>query len=241
MKVRLQKGAAFMVARYGLAVVANAFVTQLTFSVGFMREMPFVLFLAVAIISTLCGGIGPGLLAIILSTAIVGFCFMPPYYEFSLRWNAEQVSQLALYVIVAGMSCAFLAGWKRKVLYFQEEEAKYRNLAETTPEGVLLFDENERIVFANEAGRRIFGEGPGNLVGSRLEEVVPRNVYDPALEALRHPMDSRKKAKPVRFVSERRREKSLCLDLTLQAFSQHGHLIFAAWFHEVEAARPGHE
>ena len=236
MKVRLGKGAAFTAARYGLAVVANAFVTQLTLGVPFMREMPFVLFFAVTIVSALYGGIGPGLLAIVLSAFLVAFCFMPPYFELSFNGNPEQVLQVALYVIVAGMSCAFLAGWKRKVLHFQGEEAKYRSLTETTPEGVLMFDEQERILYANEAGRRMFGEGAEELIGSQLEAIVPRDVYGAILEALRRRIDSRLQEKAVRFISERRKGNPLCLDLTLQIFSQDGRAMFAAWFHKVEPA-----
>jgi PAS domain S-box-containing protein len=236
-KIRLQKGVAFTVARYGLAVVGNAFVTQLTLRFAFMREMPFVLFFAVAMISTLYGGIGPGFLAIALSASIVAFALMPPYFRIPVNADPEHALQIALYVLVSAMSCAFLAGWERKVLHFQEEEAKYRNLTESTPEGVLLMDDHERIIYVNDMGRRLFGEPQESLIGKQLEAIVPREIYGPAWEELRHRLDSRKEVEPVRFVRECAKQGAVCLELTLRTFSQKGHALFAAWLHPVRAAR----
>src|SRR5687767_12847255 len=154
MKVRRHKGIAFVAARYGLVIVANAIVTRLTLKLEFLAESPFVLFFAVAIVSTVYGGIGPGLLSTVLSAFLVAFCFLPPFFEFSLDGKPENILQIALYVMVSGMSCAFLAGWKRKLEHFHDEATECRDIAETAPEGVFLLDENERIIYANEVSRK---------------------------------------------------------------------------------------
>lgn len=236
MKVRLQKGSAFFVARYGLVIVANAIVTRLTLRLEFLAESPFVLYFAVAIVSTVCGGIGPGLLSTVLSAFLVSFCFFPPFFEFPLNGKPEMVLQIALYVIVSGMSCAFLAGWKRKLEQFHDEAAECRSIAETAPEGVFLLDENERIIYANEVSRRIFGEPHEELIGRKLDFAVPRDLYRAQLEALRNSLNTRSEAKPIRVLRNAKQGAPMCLELRLRTFSRHGHAMFAAWFHEVAKA-----
>ena len=233
MKLRLKKGAAFVAARYGLAVLANGVVTQLTFKVELLQEMPFVLYFAVAIVSTLYGGIGPGLLAIALSAFLVPFCFMPPYYELSFGGQPENAMQIALYVLVAGMSCAFLAGWKRRVLHLQEEEAKFRNLIETTAEGVLLIDDQERVVYVNEAGKRLLG-AQASFIGEPLGSILPRESYGSAMDRLRSRTDSRRE-EPVQVITPRSKPSPLPLQMTLRRLSHQGHGLIAAWLHPAPA------
>ena len=234
MKVRLRKGIAFFVARYGLVIVANAVVTRLTLRLELLAEAPFVLYFAVAIVSTVCGGVGPGLLSTVLSAFLVSFCFVPPFFEISLYGKPEHILQIALYVIVSGMSCAFLAGWKRKLEQFHENDAECRHIAETTPEGVFLLDENERIIYANDVGRRMFSEVKDELIGLKLDFAVPRELYRPQLEALRDSLNTRLQAKPIRVLRNLKQGQGpMYLELRLRTFSRHGHAMFAAWFHEV--------
>jgi PAS domain S-box-containing protein len=233
MKVRRAKGFAFFAARYALVIVANAIVTRLTLKLEFLAEAPFVLFFAVAIVTTVYGGIGPGFLSTLLSAFIVSFCFFPPFFEFSMYGKPEHILQMALYVIVAGMSCAFLAGWRRKLQLFHDEAAECRDIAETAPEGVFLLDENERIIYANEVSRKWFGGGHDDLVGLKLDFAVPRELYRQQLEALRDSLNTRLQFKPISLVREVKEGTPRRLELRLRTFSRHGHAMFAAWFHEV--------
>jgi PAS domain S-box-containing protein len=234
MRVRLQKGFAFFVARYGLVVVANAIVTRLTLKLEFLAEAPFVLFFAVAIVSTVYGGIGPGLFSTALSAFLVAFCFIAPFFEVSLDGKPEHTLQLALYVMVSGMSCAFLAGWKRKLEHFHDEAAECRDIAETAPEGVFLLDENERIIYANEISRKLFAEPREELIGRKLDFAVPRELYEPQLQVLRESLNTRRQPDPIRFALQRGRGGAIHLELRLRTFSRRGQAMFAAWFHPVE-------
>ena len=234
MRVRLQKGFAFFAARYGLVLVANAIVTRLTLKLEFLSEAPFVLFFAVAIISTVYGGIGPGLFSTALSAFLVAFCFMAPFFEISLSGKPEHTLQLALYVIVSGMSCAFLAGWKRKLEHYHDEAAECRDIAETAPEGVFLLDESERIIYANEISRKMFAGPREDLIGRKLDFAVPRDLYEPQLQELRESLNTRKELDPIRFVTQHGPGAAIQLELRLRTFSRRGHAMFAAWFHRIE-------
>ncbi|HTD87599.1 MAG TPA: DUF4118 domain-containing protein [Candidatus Binatia bacterium] len=235
MNVRLGKGFAFFGARYGLVLLANAIVTRLMLKVGFLAEAPFVLYFAVSIVTTVYGGIGPGLFSTALSAFLVAFCFIPPFFEVSLYGKLEDILQIAFYVMVSGMSCAFLAGWKRKLEHFHDEAAECREIAETAPEGVFLLDQHECIIYANEISRKLFAEADEDLIGRKLDFAVPRELYCTQLESLRDSLNTRREAKPIRFMRKPHSSRApICLELRLRTFSRHGHAMFAAWFHQIE-------
>jgi PAS domain S-box-containing protein len=93
------------VTRYGLAVfcvVAALLVTELL--QYFTDGPPWFVFLAAVMISSWVAGLGPGLLAVVLSTLVVDYFFVPPLYILSLK--IEYMPQL----VVFGLS-ALLISW----------------------------------------------------------------------------------------------------------------------------------
>src|SRR5690242_19243397 len=47
----------------------------------------------------------------------------------------------------------------------KESEERYRLLAETSTDGIIAIDQNDRIVFVNQATNRIFGYRQDELIG----------------------------------------------------------------------------
>ncbi len=93
------------VMRYGLAVfcvVAALLVTELL--QHFTNGPPWFVFLAAVMISSWVAGLGPGLLAVLLSTLAVDYFFVPPLYILSLK--IEHLPRLVLF----GLS-ALLISW----------------------------------------------------------------------------------------------------------------------------------
>jgi PAS domain S-box-containing protein len=93
------------VMRYGLAVlcvVAALLVTELL--QYFLDGPPWFVFLAAVVISSWVAGLGPGLLAVLLSTLAIDYFFVPPLYILSLK--IEYLPRL----VVFGVS-ALLVGW----------------------------------------------------------------------------------------------------------------------------------
>ncbi len=54
-----------------------------------------------------------------------------------------------------------------------ETDARYRSLFDTTPDLVLLMDENGLVVAANASVERILGYKPDDLIGSPLSRIMP--------------------------------------------------------------------
>lgn len=60
----------------------------------------------------------------------------------------------------------------------KESEELFRNMVETLGEGVVIVDQNENILFANQAARRIFNDFEGKLEGRNLKEFTSPQQFE---------------------------------------------------------------
>ena len=60
----------------------------------------------------------------------------------------------------------------------KESEATIRTLLETASQGILAVDEAGRIVLGNRMANELFGYGAGELIGRRLEDLLPERLRD---------------------------------------------------------------
>jgi C4-dicarboxylate-specific signal transduction histidine kinase len=106
------------VRRYGIAVVLvlTAFVFTLALQSFFPYPFLFLFFGAV-MGSAWFGGTAAGLFAVLTSTVIVGYFFVPPFYSFSISTTAEAY-------FVAFVICALAASWVSAALRRSEESLR---------------------------------------------------------------------------------------------------------------------
>jgi C4-dicarboxylate-specific signal transduction histidine kinase len=98
-------GAPSFWARLGLTVVFVAIAFLATISLQHLFPYPFLfLFFGAVMASAWFGGTAAGLLAVLLSTALVEYFFVPPFYSFAINATAE--TYFAAFVV-----CALLASW----------------------------------------------------------------------------------------------------------------------------------
>ena len=55
-------------------------------------------------------------------------------------------------------------------------EAKYSDLLESTPDGIVIANSTGRIVLANTQAEKLFGYAPGELRGQLIEVLLPRRL-----------------------------------------------------------------
>jgi Domain of unknown function (DUF4118) len=94
-----------LVGHLGLVVlfVAAATIPTLLLRDLFPYPFPF-LFFAAVMVSAWFGGTAAGLLAVVISSAVVDYFFVVPYYSFYI--NATEGSYFAAFIL-----CAFVASW----------------------------------------------------------------------------------------------------------------------------------
>src|SRR5262245_38384684 len=97
--------------RYGVALVASTLAAILTLALGpLLAQMPALLFLAAVLISAWYGGQGPGFFSVLLGTLFFYFLFLTPD---PARQTVQDSGELAVYLLVAVLTCALTAGRKR--------------------------------------------------------------------------------------------------------------------------------
>ncbi len=98
----------FRGAAYLVPVAAVALALPLTWWITPLEQTPSTLFLAAVMLSAYCGGLGPGLLATVLSGLALDWFFMPPAY--SLQTGIADAVRLGVFVLVAVMISSLSGG-----------------------------------------------------------------------------------------------------------------------------------
>jgi len=91
--------------RYGIAFIFELVAFLLTLSLQRLFPYPFLfLFFGAVMASAWFGGTGPGIFSVVMSTVIVEYFFVPPFYSFSVSTTAE--AYFGAFVV-----CALIASW----------------------------------------------------------------------------------------------------------------------------------
>jgi putative methionine-R-sulfoxide reductase with GAF domain len=91
--------------RYGLAFVFVALALVISLPLERLFTHPFLFFFFAAVMASgWYGGTAPGLLAVLVSTLVVDYFFLPPLYSFAV--NVTEVAYLAAFA-----ACALAASW----------------------------------------------------------------------------------------------------------------------------------
>ena len=67
----------------------------------------------------------------------------------------------------------------------RESEERYRVVAETASEAIVVIDEESRMLFINGAAEKMFGYARAEMIGQRLTMLMPehlREVHEASLE-----------------------------------------------------------
>jgi len=122
--------------RYGLAVisVAAALVVTLSFGRGF--DVRGALFLTAVALAAWFGGMGPGLVALLLSILSLGYFFQPlvPYVELAGIRVPYRVLSLTFFASLALIVCWLSASRRRAEDALRESEQQWRSLTEALPQ-----------------------------------------------------------------------------------------------------------
>jgi PAS domain S-box-containing protein len=166
--------------RYGFAALTIVLATLLKMGLSSLlqEESPFLLFFFAILLSAWIGGRGPGLLATGLASLSANYFFFAPYYSFAIE-DISQVLRTAVFlvegVLISLVVSALRSARQRaedSVSELRSSEERFRRLTEEAVEGLVLSEKG--VVFdANPSFTRMFGYGPGEVIGMNAIEFVP--------------------------------------------------------------------
>lgn len=161
------------IAAYGIAVASVAVATLARWLVGghVVEGVPFLTYYPAIIIATLAGGLGPGIVATLLSTAAAVQLFLPPL--FGPGFGQREVVSLSLFVLTSGINVIIVALLDAAVERSMAQVQNIRVLMESAPTGIVVVDEEGVIKLVNSSAEKQFGYDRLDLVGKRVEVLLP--------------------------------------------------------------------
>jgi PAS domain S-box-containing protein len=158
---------------YGVALLSIALATVLRLAMGgqLMVGVPFITYYPAIVVATLLGGFGPGVLSIVLSSAMAWYLFLPP----TLTWTIgdQEAISLLLFVILSGINVCVAGMLNATIERVLTQEQNMRVLIESAPNGILVVDEQGTIRRVNSSAERLFGYSRSELLGQNIEVLVP--------------------------------------------------------------------
>ncbi|HVE38351.1 MAG TPA: sensor histidine kinase [Planctomycetota bacterium] len=117
--------------RYGVAVLATGVVTALTILIhAYLSHGVMALFIASVMISAWYGGLGPGLLASVLSSLACQFFFFPPIYSLAVE-ASDDIAQIVVFAIVTVLITTLTHSQKKSLEALVESKRRLQEYAES--------------------------------------------------------------------------------------------------------------
>jgi PAS domain S-box-containing protein len=182
------------VLRYGLAVASFAFALGLALMAersGF-RDVEVPLFLFAIAVSVWYGGIGPAILAVVLSSLAFDYFFTEPRYTFYVR--SSELPYYAVFILFALLLIWFSAVRRRveqQLLQSRDElqrevvkRTEQASLLNLTHDTIFVRDMSDIISYWNRGAEELYGWRADEAIGRQSHELM-RTEFPVAIEEVR--------------------------------------------------------
>jgi PAS domain S-box-containing protein len=182
------------VLRYGLAVASFAFALGLALLAersGF-RDVEVPLFLFAIAVSVWYGGIGPAILAVVLSSLAFDYFFTEPRYSFYVR--SSELPYYAVFILFALLLTWFSAVRRRveqQLLQSRDElqrevvkRTEQASLLDLTHDTIYVRDMNDIISYWNRGAQELYGRTSEDATGKNSQQLL-QTVFPVPLEDIR--------------------------------------------------------
>jgi len=167
--------------RYGVALltVGIAVLARIAAVAAFGVPIHFPTFFVAVMVAAMVGGLGPGLLALILSAIIVWRFWMSPTGAWAL--HPSEAAQLTMFVLCGGLIVVLVEALRRAVRSGLAAEARFRSVQEVSLDAFVILApvrEAGRVVdfrwtYANPMADTMRPKGTSTLRGRRVLDVFP--------------------------------------------------------------------
>lgn len=158
--------------RYGLAVVSVVLATWLRELADplLADRLPFLTFFIAVVITASFGGFGPALLAVILSSLAAAHFFIAPDVSLFPDHVAGWIGLVLFFCFGIGAAC--LCGWlRRRTSLLDQERTQFFVTLASIGDGVIVTDENAKIIFMNSVAETLTGWQHSEARGKPIERV----------------------------------------------------------------------
>jgi len=165
--------------RYGFAVLLVALATGVRVALRpiIPTGFPFLTFFLAVMLAAWRGGLGPGLLASVLSTLAADLLFIEPLYKFHLAAGYYWVS-LGVFVVETVAITMLIERIKQTQDTLRESEARWRSILNHAPAAMFIKDPAGRYLFMNEECARVL-----NVTREQALGRTDRDLFSPELAA----------------------------------------------------------
>ncbi len=166
--------------RYAIAALVAALATALKLALSAYIVPTFILAYPAVMLAAAVGGLGPGILATVLSAAMAWYWVIPPQRDFH-PLSVQEGSSLALFVLMGILVSAMAERLRRsrsRVGVLEAEralraaEAKFRTYVEASPDALFVADGRGRFVDGNPAALAMLGIDLQALQASKITDYV---------------------------------------------------------------------
>lgn len=143
--------------RYGFTIILLAFITlvKLQYSNYIGEKTPFLLYFGVVIIATGFGGIGPGILATILSAILASYFFIAPLHAFN--YNNNVVVQTLVFVLESLLLISLSGAVTRASNRVRKTAERFHALVENSADGIAVADAHGKLLYASPSVQKALG------------------------------------------------------------------------------------
>lgn len=216
--------------RYGVAVLLAGLAAVITDLRPSLTEMPHFIFLGAVVFSALYGGLGPAFATAGLSTILVQVLFVHSFSAMIFSGSLERVECMALFMLSSLMIGCFVSALRVERNLLKESEARYRVLAESSSDAILVIDDRGEILCVNPVAEQIFGATAPHIMGQNIARLLPHSIYQPYLGEETPRLNN---AVAFELPDKRAIDKFMLVEMTLSACSRHGRRLYAAIIRDI--------
>src|SRR5689334_13266827 len=168
--------------RYGVALILPLIALAIGLARPALAEAPFVLFLGAVVLTAANGGLAPAFVAIAVSTLLLRLALVTPQLSLHFGSDFEGMERMAVFVLVSLFCSSFVAALRRGRNHLQDSEERYRMLAETASDAIIVIDEKGEILYVNPVAEKTFGRRAETLLGLNLGCLLPGDGHQARLD-----------------------------------------------------------
>jgi PAS domain S-box-containing protein len=161
---------------YGLAILIVGLALLLSLAAWpLIQELSLLFFFVAVLLSAWSGGLGPGLLATLVSTAVLASFFLPPSSVGGA--SGSELPRLGVFVGVALLLSVFSATRQQAEAALRESEERYRELFENANDAIVTFTLDGIVTSVNRGLEAMLGWSREELIGQHYRKfVTPASV-----------------------------------------------------------------